>query len=238
MQAVSCAGTGKRAVYQKSKMMNKKRSGMKNQIIKKFLFYIILFCVFPGLFALFSAVTVLSSEQGVASRVKKVTTKINNTKQVEASIPMPKNSVKVMVEYQGGTFFTEARKSEIKRFKCSSCHNGQKVLLQNAADISHADIRVIHGNKDNPLICNTCHNPDDRDFLISSKADKIDMDHAYDMCGQCHFRQKKDWIGGAHGKRVTYWAGERVVKNCTSCHDPHSPKFKKKWPETYSVPLK
>jgi len=201
---------------------------MKNQIIKKFLFYIMLFCILPGILALFSAVTVLSNEQGVASRVKKVTTKINNTQQVEASIPMPKNSVKVMVEYQGGTFFTEARKSEIKRFKCSECHNGQKVLIQNAADISHADIRIVHGS----------HNPDDRDFLISSKADKIDMDHAYDMCGQCHFRQKKDWIGGAHGKRITYWAGERIVKNCTSCHNPHSPKFEKKWPETYSVPLK
>jgi len=190
---------------------------MKNPIIKKFLFYIILFCILPGIFALFSAVAVLSREQGVASRVKKVTTKINNTKQVEASIPLPKNSVKVLVEYQGGTFFTD---------------------IQNAADISHADIRIVHGDKNNLLTCNTCHNPDDRDFLMSSKTDKIDMDHAYDMCGQCHFRQKKDWIGGAHGKRVTYWAGERVVKNCTSCHDPHSPKFEKKWPETYSVPLK
>ena len=211
---------------------------MKNPIIKKFLFYIILFCILPGFFAVFSAVTVFSSEQGVASNVKKFTTKIDNTKQVVASIPMPKNSVKVMMEYQGGTFYAEARKSEIKRFKCSSCHNGQKVTIQNAVDISHADIRIVHGDKDNLLTCNTCHNPDDRDFLISSKTDKIDMDHAYDMCGQCHFRQKKDWIGGAHGKRVKYWAGERVVKNCTSCHNPHSPKFEKQWPVTYSVPLK
>jgi hypothetical protein len=221
-----------------TKISNNRRGGMKNPIIKKYLFYIMLFCILPGIFVLFSTVVLWSSEQGVASRVKKITTKIEKTTQVETSIPLPKNSVKVMVEYQGGTFFTEARKIEIKRFKCSSCHNNQKVLIKNAADISHADIRIVHGDKDNLLTCNTCHNPDDRDFLISSKAYKIDMDHAYDMCGQCHFRQKKDWIGGAHGKRVTYWAGERVVKNCTSCHDPHSPKFEKKWPETYSVPLK
>ena len=218
--------------------MNKKRGGMKNQNFKQYFFYIILFCVLPGTLVLFSAMATFSSDQGVATRVKKITAKLDRTTQVEASIPLPKNIVKAMVEYQGGTFFTQTRKSEIKRFKCSSCHNGQKISIQNAADMSHADIKIVHGDKDNLLTCNTCHNSDDRDFLVSSKADKIDMDHAYDMCGQCHFRQKKDWIGGAHGKRVTYWAGERVVKNCTYCHDPHSPKFEKKWPETYSVPLK
>jgi hypothetical protein len=44
-------------------------------------------------------------------------------------------------------------------------------------------------------------------------------------------------MGGAHGKRVTNWAGTRVVKSCTSCHDPHSPLFKKRWPKTYSPPI-
>jgi hypothetical protein len=221
-----------------TKISNNRRGGMKNPIIKKYLFYIMLFCILPGIFVLFSAMALWSSEQGVASRVKKITTKIDKTIRVETSIPLPKNIVKANVEYQGGDFFTEARKSEVKRFKCSSCHNNKKVLIQNAADMSHADIKVNHGEKGTPLSCDTCHNKDDRDFLVSSKADKIDLDHAYDMCGQCHFRQKKDWVGGAHGKRVTYWAGERVVKNCTSCHNPHSPRFAKQWPKTYSVPLK
>jgi predicted CXXCH cytochrome family protein len=27
-----------------------------------------------------------------------------------------------------------------------------------------------------------------------------------------------------------------VVKNCTACHDPHSPRFQKRWPVTYSPP--
>jgi cytochrome c2 len=44
-------------------------------------------------------------------------------------------------------------------------------------------------------------------------------------------------VGGAHGKRISYWAGQRVVKNCTACHDPHSPRFKKRWPVIYSPPL-
>ncbi len=98
------------------------------------------------------------------------------------------------------------------------------------------DIKIIHGGTNEPLPCYTCHSKINRDFLNTSKNNKIDFNHVYEMCGECHFRQKKDWIGGAHGKRVTYWAGERVVKNCTSCHAPHSPRFKKRWPATYSAP--
>jgi hypothetical protein len=188
------------------------------------------------LFFLFPALIAFSSQQGVMSKVKKATEKIDKKVQVEASIPMPKNIVKTTMQYQGGDFYTEARKPEIKRFRCGTCHNNKKVNILNAEKISHADIKVVHGDKGKPLDCNTCHNKENRDFLVTSKQSKIDFDHVYDMCGQCHFRQKKDWIGGAHGKRVTYWDGERVVKNCTSCHNPHSPLFEKRWPETYSVP--
>lgn len=202
---------------------------MKNSIIRKSLF--------SGLLVLFSAMTAFTSESGLASRIKKAVVKLDKTGQVETIIPVPKNIVKAHMEYQGGVFFTEARKNQIKRYKCSSCHNNKKVNIWNAADISHADIKIVHGDKDNPLACNTCHSLEERDFLVTSKGTKIDLDHVYDMCGQCHFRQKKDWIGGAHGKRVIYWAGERVVKNCTSCHAPHSPRFEKRWPTTYSVPL-
>ncbi|MGB5884125.1 MAG: hypothetical protein WBG28_08515, partial [Desulfobulbales bacterium] len=72
---------------------------------------------------------------------------------------------------------------------------------------------------------------------VDMEGKQIDFDHSYLLCGQCHFRPKRDWLGGAHGKRVTYWAGKRVVMNCTSCHNPHSPAFKTKMPETYSLPL-
>ncbi|MCP4575060.1 MAG: hypothetical protein GY846_02045, partial [Deltaproteobacteria bacterium] len=100
---------------------------MKNPIIKNSLFYGILFCFTPGFIILCSALTVFSNQQGVVSRVKKATQKLDKTHQVDAIIPVPKNIVRVNMAYQGGTFFTEARKSEIKRFKCSSCHNNKKV---------------------------------------------------------------------------------------------------------------
>jgi hypothetical protein len=216
---------------------------MKNPKFKESLFYIIpfyilSFCALSGLLILFSASAAFSSDMTMTLKVKKATTKLDKTTQMEAIIPLPKDIVKATMDYQGGNFFTEERKSKIQRFQCTSCHNNKPISINNAGKISHDDIKIDHGDKEGPLSCNTCHYENDRDFLVTSKGSKIDMDHVYDMCGQCHFRQKKDWIGGAHGKRITYWAGERVVKNCTSCHNPHSPLFKKRWPKTYSVPLK
>ncbi|MBF0234423.1 MAG: hypothetical protein HQK65_15490 [Desulfamplus sp.] len=209
------------------------RFSIKQQLQRICLCFVIL-----GILTFSYSMVAFSNEQGVTQKIKQATKKIDKVEQVENAIPFPKNIVKVNEQYQGGSFFTEPRKSEIKRYKCSSCHSDKTVHISNAANISHADIQVVHGGKDKPLACNTCHSQEDRDFLVTSKGSKIDFDHVYDMCGQCHFRQKKDWIGGAHGKRVTYWAGERVVQNCTSCHNPHDPLFKKRWPKTYSVPLK
>ena len=127
---------------------------------------------------------------------------------------------------------------KVERFKCSQCHNDKAVTTSRAAEIAHGDIVLVHGGRKKPLSCFTCHNKDERDFLVTEESVTIDIDHSYQLCDRCHFREKKDWVGGAHGKRVSYWAGKRVVKNCTSCHDPHSPRFEKRWPKTYSPPFK
>lgn len=183
------------------------------------------------------AATVFSSSYGIMERIKTFQDKQAPADQVEPHIPVPVNAIEVKARYQGGRFYTETRKDRITRFKCSGCHTNEPVKIRDAAAMSHADIQVDHGEKGTPLSCNTCHNPDKRDYLQTHKDDKIDMNHVYNLCGECHFRQKKDWIGGAHGKRISHWAGERVVKNCTSCHNPHTPLFKKRWPKIYSVPL-
>ncbi|MCP3923469.1 MAG: hypothetical protein GY714_12895 [Desulfobacterales bacterium] len=201
---------------------------MKNLKKTKYFFGIVIITFF--------AFTAFSSE-GVVSKIKNANKKTDKSTGIHKSISLPKNVVKVKEDYQGGVFYTKSRKSEITRYKCSSCHKTQKKVMKNAANITHGDIQVVHGGK-NKLECNTCHSKNDRNFLVTAKGTKVDFDHVYNLCGQCHFRQKKDWIGGAHGKRITYWAGERAVKNCTACHNPHSPLFKKRWPKTYSVPLK
>ncbi len=178
-----------------------------------------------------------SEPTGVTMAIKEATAPFNDEERVDSTPPIPQKSVLVKVKYQGGLFWTETRKDKIERFKCSRCHNGKEVRIDKAAEITHGDILVAHGEKYKPLSCFTCHNQEERDFLVTEKGIRVDMDHAYQMCGQCHFRQKKDWVGGAHGKRISSWAGKRVVKSCTSCHDPHSPKFAKRWPKTYSLPI-
>jgi formate-dependent nitrite reductase cytochrome c552 subunit len=179
-----------------------------------------------------------SAQDGVIGIYKKATAPFDDEKKVDSVLPLPDKTVLVQTKYQGGLFWTETRKDKVERFTCSQCHNNKNVTIVRAAEMAHGDIALNHGSQAKPLSCFTCHNKEERDFLVTEAGVKVDMDHSYQMCGQCHFRQKKDWVGGAHGKRVTYWAGKRVVKNCASCHNPHSPRFEKRWPKTYSPPYK
>ncbi len=206
---------------------------MKTQMLNKGLLSV---CLLLSVF--FLTTPCFSSESGVMERIKKASVSKGMDINIAVPVPVPVDKVKTGLNYQGGEFFTETRKDKIERFRCTSCHNNKDVTIKNASRMAHENIMVVHGGNNEPLACFTCHSKNNRDFLNTSKDNKIDIDHVYKMCGECHFRQKKDWIGGAHGKRVTYWAGERIVKNCTSCHNPHSPRFKKRWPATYSAPFK
>ena len=177
-----------------------------------------------------------ASETSLLDKVKEFDEPFDNrsVKQVQ---PIVQETVLAKENYQGGSFKVLARKSEIERFKCSSCHNDKPVLANQARELTHGNVVLNHGQNDNELSCIDCHHPEERDYLEDKKGRKIDFDHSYQLCGQCHFRQKRDWLGGAHGKRVSNWAGDRVVFNCATCHDPHSPRFEKRFPATYSVPL-
>jgi len=189
------------------------------------------------LLLILSGWTAHSKEGGVTQIYKTATEPFDDEKRVDSTIPVPDSIVRVSSGYQGGPFWTETRKDKVERFKCGECHNNNKVTIARAAEMAHGAIVLNHGSEEKPLSCFTCHKEGERDFLEPERGVKVDMDHSYQLCGQCHFRQKKDWVGGAHGKRLSYWAGKRVVKNCTSCHDPHSPLFKKRWPKTYSPPF-
>jgi len=186
---------------------------------------------------LLSGGTVLAaSEKSLLTEIKKFN-KPFDSQSVKQVQPVTRKTVKAGEEYQGGSFRVLARKQAIERYKCSSCHKDKPVLVNQAMELTHANIVINHGRKGSELTCIDCHHPDDRDYLEDKKGRKIDFDHSYQLCGQCHFRQKRDWLGGAHGKRVLNWAGDRVIYNCASCHNPHSPRFEKRFPATYSVPL-
>ncbi len=175
-----------------------------------------------------------SGEGGVELMIRNATQPLMSGTHLPLAAPAPGTAVMVDSPYAEKTFWTETCKDKIARFKCSLCHNDQTVTEANAAKIAHGAIQLVHGSGEKQLSCYSCHSRKERDYLNSEIEEKLDMDHSYTLCGQCHFRQKKDWAGGAHGKRVANWAGDRVVKNCTACHNPHAPRFQKRWPVTYS----
>lgn len=176
--------------------------------------------------------------ESVRERLEAATSPFDS-QQVETAHEIPEKTVLSKEAGPGGTFKVAARKGEIARFRCSACHTEKKVTpqIQDGVSSTHGDITVSHGKGVNQLACLECHDVSNRDFLVDKKGELIDFDHSYQLCGQCHFRQQRDWLGGAHGKRIVYWAGERVVQNCTGCHNAHAPAFPSKMPATYSLPL-
>lgn len=176
----------------------------------------------------------MASSPSVLGTVESAVEPYDNSN-IEAVRPIAAETVLSRERYQGGTFKVLARKQNIERFRCSSCHTDKPINVRYGAELTHGEIKLNHGSAD-ALNCNDCHSSEKLDYLEDKKGNLIDFDHSYQLCGQCHFRQKSDWLGGAHGKRVTYWTGERVIFNCTSCHNPHSPRFEKRFPATYSRP--
>ena len=177
-----------------------------------------------------------ASETSLLDTVKSVDEPFDD-RSVSQVRPIVQPTVLAREDYQGGAFRVLARKQDIERYKCSSCHTEKEVRGKSAFELTHGNVVINHGQEGSALSCIDCHHPEELDFLEDKKGRKIEFDHSYQLCGQCHFRQKRDWLGGAHGKRVSYWAGDRVIFNCTTCHDPHAPKFAKRFPATYSVPL-
>lgn len=176
-------------------------------------------------------------DTGVAAVIREAADPLESAEAAEVVQTELPDTVLSEIEGPGGYFMVAARKGELERFRCSGCHKGKTVRISSAGAMAHSDIVLRHGEEKGRLDCPTCHHEKERDVLVGADDEKIDFDHSYQLCGTCHFRQKKDWVGGAHGKRVTYWSGTRVVRNCTSCHNPHSPRFARRWPATFSPPL-
>lgn len=129
-------------------------------------------------------------------------------------------------------FYVLERQSMIQSAPCSNCHSVPLEKLQEGTKNTkkaHWNIDLIHAN-DQTMDCATCHNTHNLDELKTLTGKTLTFDHSYQQCGQCHSQQKKDWIGGAHGKRKAGWAPPRVVYNCTSCHNPHQPAFESRLP--------
>lgn len=115
-------------------------------------------------------------------------------------------------------------------FPCKECHDESLPTdpKERAMPEDHGDIDLKHGG--GRFWCLTCHDPDNRDVLHGLKGQPISFDEPYLLCGQCHFRRQRDFLFGAHGKRIGTWRGERVLTPCTACHDAHDPSIKPRKP--------
>lgn len=122
-------------------------------------------------------------------------------------------------------FQVPLRKEELDMYPCSDCHEDEQPdPHERLLEDEHDDLDFDHG--DGRLWCYSCHNIEAPDMLKARKGGSIDLDHAYLLCGECHFEQERDWYFGAHGKRIGLWRGPRQIYSCPECHDPHSPSIK------------
>ncbi|WP_372365958.1 hypothetical protein [Candidatus Uabimicrobium sp. HlEnr_7] len=112
---------------------------------------------------------------------------------------------------------------------CEVCHRNNlseaENILQDNIQQAHFDIELNHAEK---MTCDNCHIKHAPQTLYSFE--KTEITHSYQLCGKCHFKELKDWRGGAHGKRLTGWQKVRVIESCIGCHNPHKPKWDKRYP--------
>jgi hypothetical protein len=135
-------------------------------------------------------------------------------------------------------FFVPTRKNEIKSFPCSNCHSKPLAQLQLEQEAigkkAHWDIELVHANTE-VMNCKTCHKDAVSDQLVMLSGRNVSFDQSYKLCGQCHSTQIKDWIGGAHGKRLGGWKPPRLINTCVNCHNPHKPAFESRWPARFNT---
>jgi uncharacterized CHY-type Zn-finger protein len=120
-------------------------------------------------------------------------------------------------------------------YPCSECHADMDANPTQRELEEHSEIQII-GHAEEERWCLDCHDADDRNKLRLINNKKVEFAASYRLCGQCHGSIYQDWKAGIHGKRTGYWDGPKQYYLCTSCHNPHSPRFKSMVPEP--VPIK
>ena len=117
-------------------------------------------------------------------------------------------------------FAVKSRKHRFEFAPCSECHIGVEIrpeVLELMTSLHIMEAR--HGIAG--LRCSICHRLDKGGDLHMLSGEAVDLDSSFYVCAQCHISVYRDWKHGAHGKRLNSWRGERVILNCTECHNPH-----------------
>lgn len=115
------------------------------------------------------------------------------------------------------------------RVRCGTCHTLERVQAKARAAKArqqpgsvHGAIRLTHAK----LTCRSCHQSPRFERFKLTNGKTLVYAQVMQLCGQCHGRQHKDYLHGAHGGMNGYWdlsRGPRVRNHCIVCHDPHRP---------------
>lgn len=115
--------------------------------------------------------------------------------------------------------------------RCNDCH-----LLFDSQPEAFAQLRqhvhLVHDHGMNDR-CYNCHSVQDRSKLVLHGEKEIGYDQVVLLCAKCHGPTYRDWQRGMHGKTLGAWetgSSKQRRLQCTECHDPHSPAFKKRVP--------
>lgn len=129
-----------------------------------------------------------------------------------------------------GGITVEPRQRLLPTFPCSRCHEDRAPDPRERRLVEfHAQKVLEHGTEKG--WCYRCHTKDNIDQLHLLDGTLVGFDEAYELCGGCHGDKLRDWKAGIHGLTTGYWAGERLRRSCTYCHDPHNPHFPAMTPE-------
>ena len=146
-------------------------------------------------------------------------------------------------------FKVTPRMDRIRNYPCTKCHDN-KFVDRRVRELQDEHTKLVFEHGGGRFWCyDACHKGTDMDNLVSLRGRTVSYDESYKLCGQCHY-QRLDWYFGGHGKRqgawenqreipmvadelkvadrnqIGRWAGERMILNCTECHDAHSPSIK------------
>lgn len=121
------------------------------------------------------------------------------------------------------------RKDDLFFYPCDQCHASMEANPEIRQLNAVHTVELEHGR--GRIWCTSCHNLENRDYLSTLLDEPVDFDEAYLVCGGCHANRHKDWLFGAHGKRLANWQGDRTLYNCTHCHDAHNPTIKARAPK-------